>query len=248
MGIIVNEGRYMRSTSLRDTAVRRKHPLNFMLKAVASHHIISCEATRRLSSFRRKQIIYKGYDVNHPWNLVMLPMQDRIACHYRLPLHKSGHKAPEIITHYEKSLQVSLSGMESELKNEAETETDNHKQKVFTDDANALDLLGGYHRITGVRLTRVLKGLTCKSEPKNFTDKIDDLSIKLLKEISTNKLLLLERGKHFAKGKKGCDDCQKPNAKTKRVHFDALDNAPTKEKVKTFCYLGIRLKTIQEQK
>ncbi|MBE4183566.1 hypothetical protein HJ089_03200 [Vibrio parahaemolyticus] len=118
MGIRENEGRYVRSRSLRDTAVKKKHPLNFMDRAVASHHIISCEATRRLSSYRRKQITNKGYDVNHAWNLVILPMQDKIACHYKLPLHKSSHLSNNIITHYERSAGVNISDIKSSLENQ----------------------------------------------------------------------------------------------------------------------------------
>ncbi|GAA5648258.1 AHH domain-containing protein [Vibrio proteolyticus] len=248
MGIRENEGRYVRSRSLRDSAVKRKHPLNFMSRAVASHHIISCEATRRLSSYRRKQITYKGYDVNHTWNLVILPMEDRISCHYRIPLHKSGHKDEAIITHYEKSLGMSISGLRGELETEASKESDTHKQKILEDDIGVIDVLNGYHKIVGVKLARALKGLTCKTNKEEYSETLDDLSIEILGEISRDKLLLIHRGKHFAKGASGCEDCQEPGARTKRKHFGPLDNAPKKSKVKKFCYIGNRLKTVKEQK
>ncbi|OCH19489.1 AHH domain-containing protein [Aliivibrio logei] len=248
MGIVKNEGRYIRSKSLRDSAVKRKHPLNFMSKSIASHHIISCEATRRLSSYRRKQITYKGYDVNHPWNLVILPMEDRIACHYKMPLHKSGHKDEKLITHYEESLGLSITNLTAQLKTEAEEETNLRKKKFYTEDAEVIDILNGYHKIVAVKLARILKGLTCKSDPETFTETLDDLSIDIVGEISRNELLLLQRGKFFAKNKKGCDDCRVPDSKTNRKHFGPSDNAPKKSVVVTFCYNGSRLKTIKEQK
>ncbi|WP_049846766.1 AHH domain-containing protein [Vibrio sp. VPAP30] len=248
MGIIENEGRYIRSKSLRDSAVKRKHPLNFMDRSVASHHIISCEATRRLSSYRRKQITYKGYDVNHPWNLVILPMKDRIACHFKMPLHKSGHKDEGIITHYERSLGVSLAGLQSELVDEASQESSQDKRKILADDVSVIDVLSGYHKIVGVKLARALKGLTCKTSKEGFSSALDDLSIEILGEISRDKLLLIRRGKDFAKNKAGCEICQTPGSNTKRVHFGPLDKAPSLAKVRVFCYAGRRLKTVKEQK
>ncbi len=128
MGIIANEGRYIRAGSLRDSAVKRKHPLNFMSKAVASHHLISCEATRRLSDYRKKQISYEGYDVNHIKNLVILPMKERISCQYHIPLHMSGHTDNSIVTHYEEQLYISLDGEVSKFKNEASKEEDENKK------------------------------------------------------------------------------------------------------------------------
>lgn len=219
-----------------------------MDRAIASHHIISCEATRRLSSYRRKQITYKGYDVNHPWNLVILPMKDRIACHYQMPLHKSGHKDEAIITHYEKSKGVSVSGLQKELQAEAHQEGDQHKQKVFGDDIGVVDVLNGYHKIVGVKLARALKGLHCKTDIEEFSATLDDLSLEILGEISRDQLLLIKRGKDFAKGKSGCEICQSPGAKTNRIHFGPLDNAPNETKVSLFCYTGARLKTVKEQK
>ncbi|EGR3362314.1 hypothetical protein DMN80_05060 [Vibrio parahaemolyticus] len=248
MGIRENEGRYVRSRSLRDTAVKKKHPLNFMDRAVASHHIISCEATRRLSSYRRKQITYKGYDVHHTWNLVILPMQDKIACQYKLPLHSSSHKDSGIVTHYEKSMGVSVSGLQSELKSEVLNESDQLKKKIFEDDVAVIDVLSGYHKVVGVKLARTLKGLNCKTNKERFTAKLDDLSIDILGEISRNKLLLIQRGANFLPGKSGCETCSEPNAKTNRVHFNSQDNAPSTIEVKAFCYSGRRLKTIKEQK
>ncbi|MUK50071.1 hypothetical protein A6E13_07155 [Aliivibrio fischeri] len=247
MGIVKNEGRYIRSKSLRDSAIKRKHPLNFMDRAVASHHIISCEATRHLSSYRRKQITYKGYDINHPWNLVILPMKDRIACHYRMPLHKSGHKDEELITHYERSLGLSITNLTTQLKNEAEAETNQRKKKFYTEDIEVIDILNGYHKIIAVKLARTLKGLTCKSDPETFVETLDDLSIDIVGEISRYELLLLQRGKFFTKNQKGCNDCRIVDSKINRKHFGPLDNAPNKATVKKFCYNGSRLKTIKEQ-
>ncbi|MEZ8348719.1 AHH domain-containing protein [Vibrio splendidus] len=248
MGIRENEGRYIRSRSLRDSAVKKKHPLNFMNRAVASHHIISCDATRRLSSYRRKQITYKGYDVNHLWNLVILPMQDKIACHYQMPLHRSSHKDNAIVTHYEKSLGVSIAGLQSKLDQEMLAENDREKKKVLEDDIAVIDVLNGYHKVVGVKLARALKGLSCRTNKERFTAKLDDLSIDILGEISRNKLLLLQRGAHFAPGESGCEMCSEAASMTNRVHFNSLDSAPSKLEVKAFCYSGRRLKTIKEQK
>ncbi|EGQ8019239.1 AHH domain-containing protein [Vibrio alginolyticus] len=249
MGIRENEGRYVRSRSLRDTAVKKKHPLNFMDRAVASHHIISCEATRRLSSYRRKQITNKGYDVNHAWNLVILPMQDKIACHYKLPLHKSSHLSNNIITHYERSAGVNISDIKSSLENQKNSETNQDTKKILEDDLSVIDVLSGYHKIVAVKLARILKGLHCKTDPTDFSERLDDLSQELLGEIDRGDLLLLRRGKHFPKGQRGCRDCRKPNAKTDRIHFGPLDNAPSMPRVLAFCYTSDGdLKTVQQQK
>ncbi len=250
MGIIANEGRYIRSKSLRDSAVRRKHPLNFMSRAIASHHLISCEATRRLSSYRRKQITYKGYDVNHVKNLVILPMEERISCQYYVPYHKSAHIDSQLITHYESKVRpkLHLSNMVNELKGEADQEEDEKQKKNLIDDINAIDVLSGYHRIIGVKLARVLKGLNCESDAKDFVDMLDDLSISISGDIAKFRLLLIERGKYIEKGQPGCDKCRESGSMTNRTHFDDWDLAPSMQSVFSFCYKGKRLKTVYEQK
>lgn len=250
MGIIANEGRYIRSKSLRDSAVKRKHPLNFMSKAVASHHLISCEATRRLSSYRRKQIQNKGYDVNHVKNLVILPMEKTISCHYYIPYHKSAHTSSRLISHYESKVhpELSVNSTLADLKKEADNEKDVKQKKILNDDIDVVDILGGYHKIVAVKLVRALKGLNCDSDAKKFVDTLDNLSAKIVNDISKYRLLLIEKGKYMEKGQSGCDICQSHGVNTHRVHFDSLDKAPTYESVKAFCYKGKRLKTVYQQK
>ncbi|MHC6526980.1 AHH domain-containing protein [Vibrio proteolyticus] len=251
MGIRTDEGRYVRSKSLRDSAIKRKHPLNFMPRAVASHHLISCEATRRLSSYRRKQITNKGYDVNHIKNLVILPMKEEISCQYYIPFHLSAHTDEQLVTHYESKVgpKSHLSNMMSKLEKGLVEENDDNQRKILKDDIEAIkDVLGGYHRIIGVRLARVLKGLNCNTDEIEYAAKLDNLSLKIVGDISKFRLLLIERGKYMKKGQPGCNTCRKPSSITDRVHFEHSDNAPTYELVKSFCYSGKRLKIIYEQK
>ncbi len=53
MPIRENEGRWSRG-NLRDSTVKNKHPLNFKLNAVASHHVVSCNTLDKLSTEKKR--------------------------------------------------------------------------------------------------------------------------------------------------------------------------------------------------
>ncbi len=117
-------------------------------------------------------------------------------------------------------------------------------------DLNVLDELSGYHKIVGVKLARVLKGLPCGAE--DFVKKLDELSIEIVGDISRYDLLLISRGKFMEEKKGGCRLCRAENSITNRIHFDDIDLAPKKVKVDDFCFMNgsrnDRLKIIYEQK
>ncbi|MGR6779969.1 AHH domain-containing protein [Moritella viscosa] len=246
MAIQKNKGRWKRSSLSKIKTKRENHPLNFQAKAIAAHHLISCDVAAKLSSTRKKQIVYKGYDINYPFNLVFLPMMDQSACHYEVPLHKSGHTDRKIEEFYSEKKGSTIDSDISELEANLHKETDKDKSTILQDDINMVSHLKGYHRVVGSMLAKVLKNLDCDDNKDDFVDTLDELSIEIAAEIGRFKLHLISRGRHMESNQKGCSYCRKANAR--HDHYSVLSNTKIlpKDAIKRYCYTGVRLYTVQE--
>ncbi len=253
MPIRENEGKWSRSSSLRDSAAKKAHPLNFKFRAVASHHIISCEALSKLSTARQDQIIRKGYNVNHQKNLVILPMNDQIACQYNMPLHKSNHTDSDIIQQYQERTGEEaiddLTNLDLIDKNTASN------LDMLTNDISSLNVLSGYHKVVARKLALGLKNINCDTTPKLYIGTIDDIATEILGDIASFDLLLISKGKNGEDGEIGCSICQKnkirnPHWKEKnQAIFKFNKKIPTSSEVESFSFLGsrVRLLNIREQ-
>ncbi len=254
MPIRENKGKWDRG-NLRDSKVKAKHPLNFKMKSVASHHIISCDTLEKLSTSRKRQIIRKGYDVNHQKNLVILPMIDQISCQFMVPLHKSGHKDHEIIRIYgERTGEEPESEMDSLLEDEKNAPEENQDQVLVSDLASLGSALG-YHKIVAQKLAFKLKSISCDTSPRKYIDEIDDVSLDVLGDISSFDLLLIFKGKDMEEDEVGCSVCQEINDrhvhynKRKVTFLNLIKPIPKQSVVNSFCYKGnkIRLLNVREQ-
>jgi len=249
MPIREDEGRWSRSSSLRDSKAKKAHPLNFKFRAVASHHIVSCESLSRLSEDRQNQIVRKGYNVNHQKNLVILPMNDQIACQYNMPLHKSNHADSEIIAQYEERTG------EDNVSDLSEIIVGEMDDGMLEADISTLNALFGYHKVVAKKLALKLKLISCDTKPRQYIDKIDDVSIDVLSDITAFDLLLILKGKEMEADEDGCLICQKKNKR--KEHWKDAHRAilklnkviPTPSAVNSFCFKGdrIRLLSIREQ-
>ncbi|MUK94779.1 hypothetical protein GNP80_20420 [Aliivibrio fischeri] len=254
MPIRENEGKWTRSSSLRDSTAKKAHPLNFKFRAVASHHIISCEALNKLSTARQDQIIKKGYNVNHQKNLVILPMNDQIACQYNMPLHKSNHTDSDIIQQYqERTGEEKVDDLTNVDLIDKNTVSD---IGMLTNDISSLNVLTGYHKVIARKLALGLKQINCDTKPKLYIGIIDDVATEILGEIASFDLLLISKGKDVEDIDVGCSICQKNKIrkthwKTKQqTQFKFDKKIPKKSEVESFSFLGeerIRLLNIREQ-
>ena len=249
MPIRENEGKWSRSSSLRDSTAKKAHPLNFTYRAVASHHIVSCESLSRLSKDRQNQIVRKGYNVNHQENLVILPMNDQISCQYNIPLHKSNHTDSEIITQYEERTG------EDNVSDLSEIIVGEMDDGMLEADISTLNALLGYHKVVAKKLALKLKSISCDTKPRQYIDKIDDVSTDILSDITAFDLLLILKGKNMEAGEGGCLICQEKNKRKKhwkiarRTIFKWNKTIPSPSTVESFCFMGdrIRLLSIREQ-
>ena len=253
MPIRENEGKWSRSSSLRDSAAKKAHPLNFKFRAVASHHIISCEALSKLSTARQDQIIRKGYNVNHQKNLVILPMNDQIACQYNMPLHKSNHTDSDIIQQYQE--RTGEEAIDDLTNLDLIDQNTVSNLDMLTNDISSLNVLLGYHKIIAKKLAFRLKMINCDTLPLDYINKIDSTAIEILGDLASFDLLLISKGKNVEKGETGCSICQKnkirnPHWKEKHETMIKLNRKiPTRSEVESFSFQGsrIRLLNIREQ-
>ncbi len=249
MPIREGKGKWARSNSLRDSKAKKHHPLNFKLRSVASHHVVSCDTLSRLSEARQQQIVRKGYDVNHQKNLVILPTVDEISCQYSVPLHKSGHIDSDLIAHYEDRTGEEV---EAEL---ASLATNPATENAVKEDVQSLNGALGYHKVVAKKLALRLKSINCDTLPKSYIDTIDDVSARILANIASFDLLLISKGKLMEEGDKGCARCIKKGVRhthyTKRSRslFKLKKRVPDQPDVDAFCYLTgkARLFNVREQ-
>ncbi|EPS3429388.1 AHH domain-containing protein [Vibrio alginolyticus] len=253
MGIIKDKGRWERSSlsNSKVKSLRNKHPLNFQTYSMAAHHLISCEVAKKLSSIRKKQIVYKGYDINYLYNLVLLPTIDQVSCQYNVPLHKSGHTDRRLEEYFQresgKNLESELSELESDLKQEADAD----KSKLLAGDLSMVASVRGYHKVVGSMLAKTLKNLDCDTEAQEYVDSLDELSIDIADLLGCHKLHLISRGRHLTPSGKGCHMCRSGKVDTPRLHYlsgsrDFDEPVPSQAKVKKFCFEGASLKTMGE--
>ncbi|MEZ9620802.1 AHH domain-containing protein [Vibrio sp. 10N.222.55.A3] len=252
MGIQTDKGRWSRSSlkTKKISSVRDKHPLNFQAYSVAAHHLISCEVAKKLSSVRKKQIVYKGYDINYLFNLTFLPTIDQVSCQYRVPLHKSGHTDQRLEEYYQAETGTSIVQDLSSLEANVANETNSFKSELLEGDLSLITSLSGYHKVVASMLAKKLKSVDCDTNAQEYVDTLDELSLDIADLIGNHKLHLIARGRHLSNTGTGCHFCR--NSGGDRNHYDLSDvsyrrSVPTKEKVKAFCYEGSSLKTIGEQ-
>ncbi|ELS9255708.1 hypothetical protein ACJO2A_15045 [Vibrio parahaemolyticus] len=249
MPIREGKGKWARSRSLRDSKAKKHHPLNFKLRSVASHHVVSCDTLSRLSEARQQQIVRKGYDVNHQKNLVVLPTVDEISCQYSVPLHKSGHIDSDLIAHYDDRTGEEV---EADL---ASLATNPVTEESVKEDVQLLNGALGYHKVVAKKLALRLKSINCDTLPKSYIDTIDDVSIEILGDIASFDLLLISKGKLMEEGDKGCVRCIKKGVRhthyTKRFRslFKLKKRVPEQETVDAFSYIPgkYRLMSVREQ-
>ncbi|MUK37776.1 AHH domain-containing protein [Aliivibrio fischeri] len=245
MSIQKRKGKWERSSLGHIDSKRKAHPLNFKAKSIAAHHLISCEVASKLSSIRKKQIKYKGYDINHPYNLVFLPMIDQISCQYNVPLHKSGHTDSKLEAYYAEQSGSNINDEVSNLISERDKETNENKLSLLQGDIDMLNNLKGYHRIVGSMLAKTLKSLDCDDNSDDFVDSLDELSFDIATKLGRFQLHLISRGRHMQSGQDGCHYCRQDGNRNK--HYHVTDNIPTQDYVKEYCYKGLRLYTVQEK-
>ncbi|WP_299132358.1 AHH domain-containing protein [uncultured Vibrio sp.] len=243
MPIREGKGKWARSSSLRDSKAKKHHPLNFKLRSVASHHVVSCDTLSRLSEARQQQ------DVNHQKNLVILPTVDEISCQYSVPLHKSGHTDSDLIAHYEERTGEEV---EVELASLAPAPA---SRESIQEDVVSLNAALGYHKVVAKKLAFRLKSINCDTLPKNYIETIDDVSIEIISDIASFDLLLISRGKLMEEGDKGCARCIKKSVRhthyTKRFRslFKLKKRVPEQVTVDSFSYIPgkYRLMSVREQ-
>ena len=113
----------------------------------------------------------------------------------------------------------------------------------------------GYHKIVAQKLAFKLKSISCDTSPRKYIDKIDDVSIDVLGDISSFDLLLIFKGQYMEEDEVGCSVCQEKNERhvhysQSKVTFLNLRNpVPKQSVVDSFCYKGskIRLLNVREQ-
>ncbi|CED60735.1 Putative uncharacterized protein [Moritella viscosa] len=199
-----------------------KHPLrvaNSKSIKLATHHILSIKATESLAKVRRNLLKMKAYDVNHLKNLVTLPTEKQVCCHYALPRHVSGHTGKQIAVDYsfdEKTAEDNLTALHS-----AETDETSLSEATLKDDMHRMDELFAYHKICRMKLSIQIKmeKLNCSSKPEKVVNSIDKLSTNLLIDISQFKLNLFNSGKFYQHDNKvGCKQKEGRNCSSERVH------------------------------
>lgn len=184
----------------------KKHPLKKIQSKIslATHHIISVRATESLNLIRRNLLKCKSYNVNHPKNLVTLPTEKTVCCHYALPRHISAHTGKHIIPNSGFNFDKTLTKLENLYKNEKNERSKN--EITFETEMDGIANLKGYHKICRLKLSNQikLKGLNCKSKPEDVVNAIDKLSTQLLHAISTFKLSLFNNGRYYKDNDSGC--------------------------------------------
>ncbi len=253
MSIQKSKGRWRRS-SLSNSKVkekREKHPLNFQPYSVAAHHLISCEVAQKLSSIRKDQIVYKGYDINYLYNLVLLPTIDQISCQYCVPLHKSGHTDHLLEEYFQQETDSDLDGDLLSLRSDTGSEIDLFKSQMLVDDLSVVENVSGYHKIVASMLAKTLKSLDCDTNAQDYVDRLDELSIDIADLLGRHKLHLISRGRHLSPAGSGCHFCRSSKTNQPRKHYEVGDKSfrkpvPTKSEVKSFCFEGESLKTLGE--
>ncbi len=113
----------------------------------------------------------------------------------------------------------------------------------------------GYHKIVAQKLAFKLKSISCDTSPRKYIDKIDDVSIDVLGDISSFDLLLIFKGKYMEEDGVGCSVCQEKNER--HVHYsqrkitflNLRKPVPKQSVVDSFCYKGskVRLLNVREQ-
>lgn len=195
-----------------------KHPLKKTISNIklATHHIISVRSTETLAKVRKDLLKYKAYNVNHPKNLVTLPTEKKVCCHYAIPRHTSGHTGKNIEVDYGFNEASEINQLTALHKNE--TDSVSKEEATVDDDMHKFNELLAYHKICRMKLSNKIKlnKLNCKSKPEKVVNSLDELSTELLLEISLFKLNLFNGGKYYKKNESGCR--QSDNIKCSRKH------------------------------
>lgn len=195
-----------------------RHPLRGLDDSIklSTHHIISVKSTETLSKARRDLLEYKAYNVNHPKNLVTLPTEKKVCCHYRIPRHASGHTGKKIVTDYKFDESSEVKKL-TEL-HDNETDSVSKSEATISDDMHRFNELFAYHKICRLKLSTTIKfkKLNCTTKPEKVVNAIDELSSEILMDISYFKLNLFNNGRFYKDGESGCK--QSDSTKCHRNH------------------------------
>ncbi len=169
---------------------------------IEAHHLI-CSAhfkDRRI----QKYIYLLGYNVNHYKNGVLLPTLMKVACSFKVPLHKGGHDVAFVLnTEGKEDIVVSVVDKAQELKDANYAEST--KKMLFK-------------VIRDIKRKNLCNIETLRKEAKRFINDMDKASQKVYRLIRTFQWTLTSDGFDYQKGRFGCLDSNKLPEKRKKLN------------------------------
>ena len=182
-----------------DTSNNKENPRD----GIEAHHLIPNATVKNIQFY--KEIIYTlGYSINHNKNGVLLPNKMRVACSYRVPLHKGEHGACLVLKENTSFQEMIFPVYEP-------------KQEIVE-----LTYVSEVNKIVNkimsyVNLNYICNNKTRKKEAVQFINRMDKISEVIFKRIKDFKWSITSDGFDYKEGEIGCYDSNKIPDKRRKL-------------------------------